>query len=249
MNRYQKIFNKYQLDNKVKDEIYQKINRTKSFKLSYAVIILGIICIVSLSTVYAKDIGNLIKTWFKSDSYVNEDIPDDANTAVISKVTKFDRLKLEKDGNGFTESVIREDLSITQIEDEVGVDLLKYKNVKALYRLDGTNNDEGYVSKIDISYNPLFEDKECFVRLSARIFTKNFDDDALLNDYWFGYIAKDDNKKNYQEIKLDNLGLMAIYYEIGNNYLYFDDDGIMYILEGSGIKMDDFIKIAQDLER
>lgn len=249
MNRYRKAFNKYQLDDKVKKKIYQKINKPKSFKLSYAVIILGVICVISLSSVYAKDISNLIKTWFKSDSYVSEDIPDDANTDVVSKVTKFDKLKLEKDDNGFTKSVIKEDLSINQIEEEVGVNLLKYEDVKALYRLDGTNNDEGYVSKIDVSYDPLYEEENSFVRLTARIFTENFDDDALLNDYWFGYIAKDDNKKNYQEIKLDNLDLTAIYYEIGNKYLYFVDDGIMYTLEGFRVEMDDFIKIAQELRR
>ncbi len=278
MNKYQKIFNEYQVRDEVKEKIYEKLNSKKSFKLSYAIIILGVIGLVSLTSVYAEEISAFFKSWTKDQA--SQNIPEETDVNVMSKITNFDDTKLERyiDQEGIYNTVdIESDyLDIFEVEKEIGVKLLKYKDRKASYRLDGTNNKDGYVSRIGIGYETIYKDrddsefasqyeqhvKQKTVELSAAIYTKNFDDDALLTDYWFGDVAEMDWKNNYQKVVLENLGVTAIYYDVGPTYLeedtkgighsktnelYFVYDGITYSLVGKNMEMEDFLSFAKEL--
>lgn len=279
MNKYQKSFDEYEVRDEVKDKIYEKLNNNKSFKLSYAIIILGVIGLVSLTSVYAEEISAFFKSWTKDQT--SEYIPEETDVNVTSKITNFDDTKLERYGEdspmkGFTVNVESDYLDINRVEEEIGVKLLKYKDRKASYTLDGTNNKDSYVSRIGIGYETIYKDKDDSefasqyeqhvkqktVELSAAIYTKNFDKDDLLTDYWFGYIAEMEGKNNYQKIMLENLGVTAVYYEIGPTYLeedakgighsktnelYFVYDDITYNLRGQNMEMEDFINFAKEL--
>ncbi len=278
MNKYQKSFNEYQVRDEVKEKIYEKINNKKSFKLSYALIILGVIGLVSLTSVYAEEISAFFKSWTKDQT--SQNIPEETDVNVTSKITNFDNTKLERyidqEGSYNTVDIESAYLDITEVEKEIGVKLLKYKDKKASYILTGGNNKDSYVSRIGIGYETIYKDrddseftsqyeqhvKQKTVELSAAIYTKNFDDDTLLTDYWFGYIAEMDWKNNYQKVVLENLGVTAIYYDVGPTYLeedakgighsktnelYFVYDGITYNLRGQNMEIEEFLSFAQEL--
>ena len=193
MNKYQKSFNEYEVRDEVKDRIYAKINNRKGFKLSYALILLGVVGVISLTSVYAEEISAFFKSWTKEKL----DVPKEADLDITSKITNVDDVILNKqeDGFGGTVDIVSGMMNIKEIENYLGIQLLKYNDVKANYRLNGGNNEEGYVSSIYIDYEPLYKDKDDrefatqydlytkqkIVYLSARLFTKNFYDDDMKN--------------------------------------------------------------------
>lgn len=272
MNKYQKIFNEYEVRDEVKERIMKKINNKKEFKLKYALILLGIVGVISLTSVYAEEISAFFKSWTKEKL----DVPKEADLDITSKITNVDDVILNKqeDGFGGTVDIVSGMMNIKEIEDYLGIQLLKYDNAKANYRLNGGNNKEGYVSSIYIDYEPLYKDKDDrefatqydlytkqkIVYLSARLFTKNFHDDDMKN--MWGVEIENHGQNNYQTVKLNNLGVTGIYYEYGpyelendtkglgnhkENHLIFVYDNISYYLWGRNMEMEEFINIAKNL--
>ena len=276
MNKYQKSFNKYEVRDEVKARIYAKLNNKSYFKLSYALILLGVVGLISLTSVYAEEISAFFKSWTTSLK-----VPKDTNLNIMSKITNFDDTKLERyedeKGGHFTIGVESDYMDVTDIEKEIGVLLIKYKDKKASYYLDGTNNKEGYVSSIGIGYEDIYKDKDDSefatpydlytkqksVTLAGKLLTKNYEDNIDTSELWlFDFSYREGETNNYQTIKLDNLGVTALYYDVGPtyseedtkglghqklNHLFFTYDDVSYHLLGHNMEIDDFLNIAKEL--
>lgn len=269
MNKYKDSFKKYEVKDEVKENIMRKIENPKRFKACYALLFVGILGIVSLTTVYAEQIKEFFKSWTAQGTEIS--VPDGASVDVIAQKTNFDNVKLEENRKQ------SEMMKVSRAEKEIGIKLLKYKDNKINYTLDNFYNREGLVSDILVEYETLYQDKdisefddyiEAFnkirkLELHANIYTNNLEDETLLNDLWFIYIADDNpSHSNYQKIKLENLGVMAVYYEtepidpeidpshkfqrLGNS-LRFAYNGVAYSLIGQNMTLEEVISIANEL--
>ncbi len=270
MNKYKDSFKKYEVKDEIKENIMRKIEKPKRFKLCYALLFIGMLGVVSLTTVYAEQIKEFFKSWTAEETEIS--VPDGASVDVIAQKTNFDNVKLEENNKHSGE------MTVSQAEKEIGIDLLKYKDNKVGYTLSNFYNKDGLVSDILVGYGILYQDKDISefenitegdnkiknLALRANIYTNNFEEDALLNDLWFIYVDGDNqNLSNYQKIELKNLGVTAVYYEIDtrdpekdpkidrfqkvDNELRFAYKGVAYSLIGQNMTLEEVISIANEL--
>ncbi len=270
MNKYKDSFKKYEVKDEVKENIMRKIENHKRFKACYALLFVGILGIVSLTTVYAEQIKEFFKSWTVEKSVAT--VPEGASVDVIAQKTNFDAVKLEENNKH------SEEMTVSQAEEEIGIDLLNYKDNKVGYTLSNFYNKDGLVSDIHVGYGILYQDKDISefenitegnnkikrLGLHADIYTNNFEEDALLNDLWFTYVDGDNPYlDNYQKIELKNIGVTAVYYEIDTrdpekdpktdrfqsvgNELRFAYKGVAYTLGGQNMTLEEVISIANEL--
>ena len=269
MNKYKDSFKKYEVKDEVKESIMRKIEKPKRFKLCYALLFVGILGGVSFTTVYAEQIKEFFKSWTAEETEIS--VPDGASVDVIAQKTNFDNVKLKET------KMQSEMMSASEAEKEIGIKLLKYKDNKVNYTLDNFYNKEGLVSDILVEYETLYQDKDISefddyieaynkirkLELHANIYTNNLEDNNLLDDLWFLYVA-DDNpyRSNYQKVKLENLDVTAVYSEsepidpeidthhkfqsLGNE-LRFAYNGVAYTLIGQNMTLEEVISIANEL--
>ncbi len=265
-NEYRQSFEKYPIRDSVKQKLFVRITKKTSYRLSYAILALFLICTVSISVVYADEIREVFKTWTAKET--SADIPENANVDITAKKTNLDNTLIQD--IKVNDSLI----PIRKIEDFLGVKLLKYQDTPAVYHL--IPNDDGYVESITINYETLYKNHDWDyydsyeeyhfnrrdINLLAVIPTKYYKDDFY--ERWFGYISPHTfNNDHYQTIELENLGVTAVYYDrksFGKNEdenssrytiysnLYFSYDGIAYLMTAYGMTKDEVIAFAKDLK-
>ncbi len=255
--KIKEAFSNIKISSKREDIILEKTiykNTNKRFKLSYVFSVIAVL-LVSVSIVYAKDIGNLIKKWggidriFKNGEVIKEEEKE-------SITTKIDDLVLETI-HGYDKW-----MTLSEVEEYLGINILTINRERTikdtqlmLHNYDPNYND-GKVQVISIRQID-FVPKE--VSLWATLITKNFPShfvEEFNEDTGVDYRALE----YVDTITLDNLNVEATIYsnplwnyekdekEEEQYNIKFIYQNIEYTLSGfDDITLDELIEIARQL--
>ena len=242
---FSKIYVSKELERNVLDMTINKQDQAKKkFRLSYACSIVLVVCLLSFTVVYAKEIKDFIQNWSSSV------ILDNGKEIKLSENNNFkeipnDVLKVDDDSS-------MPKMTFEEIEDMLKFSILKLKkdNTDEIYYQPGLNAD-GSIGRIDL-WIPSFyaENDDKFVSVLVNILIKDADE---------GYIAAfqgDTDALGEKNIEIsyesDNLNTNVIMYSTKSAKesltVAFVYDDILYHFIGNNVSRDEMISIIENLK-
>lgn len=262
-DKYNNEIKKIIVDDCVKERLLNIIeNKKEVHKIKFSYAMVGVfILLVTVTCVYAQDIGNLIKKWGGIDRTTENGVivHDDEKDSITTNV---DNLML--DSYGYHSDF----MNINDIENYLGVKLLKLKNE---YKKD--NNNSFYDLSVSYNYDSKTNAKPQVIRVFQYGYTKNnkritFNQELITKNFPQEYkdSFNQDTGFNYKDlkyvdtIKLENINTEATIYmetrmdekqEFYDVYkIEFNYNNIKYSLNTVEIlELDDMIDVLNNLEK
>lgn len=224
--------------------INRQNKNTKRWKLSYGYLTVLLICLLSITVVYAKEIKEFIQNWstsitLKDGTKINisekNNFKDISQNAIIVKNNE-DSLKM----------------NYQEIEKMLGFSLLKLSenNPEEIYYRTELNND-GTIGMINL-WIPYFtkESKEKNISLSIDILNKNADDGYILA-FQEGIDATGEKnlEKSYTSKNLNtNIIIYSNDWSLKRLTATFVYDNILYTFIGNNTSQDEMISVIENLK-
>ena len=223
------------------------INKEKKYKkipkFVYVSLCAVMICTLSLTVVYAKEIKQFFQNWSSSIEF------KDGTKETISENSTYKKIP---DTAIKTEKIIeRIEMSGTEIEDMLNFKILGYDKAttKNMYYGTGLNEDKT-IGTIEIWYPKfIYENEEKFISISISMLNENADE-GYVDAFQTGLDATGGKELNNTYIS-ENLGVKVIIYSndwsnkrITASFCY---DNIMYEMIGMNMSEQDIKDIIENL--
>lgn len=251
-NAFSDIYVSKELERNILDMTINKQDQVKKrFRLSYVCSIVLVVCLLSITAVYAKEIKYFIQNWSSSVQNWNSSVRlDNGKVIKLSENNNFKEIPnnvLKVDDNSSMPK-----MTFEEIEDMLKFSILKLKkdNTDEIYYDSGLNAD-GSIGRIDLWIPSFYEENDDkYVSVLVNMLIKGADR---------GYIAAfqgDTDAFGEKNIEIsyesDNLNTNVIMYSTKSAKerltAAFVYDDILYHFIGNNISKDEMISIIENLK-
>lgn len=186
--KYKNEMNKFIVDKKIDNKIYEKVSKKRLYNLKYA--FYGLVFFLSIITiVHAKDIRNFIRNIGK-----NEVVVENQKFELEEMHTQYTNIDNIKD------NLVKKISSTTELKKYLGIDIL---DIEGEYSLLYETNKDGLVTELSFQTERCLENEKCnvlkkndkLILVSGNVYTSNYED-VLDVDYYV----------NWNGEKIDHLG-------------------------------------------
>ena len=224
--------------------VYKSDNRNRRWKLSYSVMTILLIGILSIGVVYAKEIKDFINSFSTNINVENNESIKLSNNINFKNISN-NALKIENDNS--------KQMTFSEVEDNLGFKILKLKDNSAneIYYSAGLN-DNKKIGRIDL-WIPYFIKENDSKYVSASLSMLNVGADIKYIEAFKEGLDASGSKNNFEEYyseKLNTKIIMYIYSSDSDNlYLKttFIYDDILYILTSKNMTRNELVNYINEL--